>query len=749
MNNKIKKVISQMTLEEKAGLCIGFGFWNTKPLEHLGVPSIMVSDGPHGVRCQGSRSENVGVASSLPATCFPTAATIACSFDRELISEMGSAIGEECQSQDVSILLGPGANIKRSPLGGRNFEYFSEDPYLSGEMASAHIKGVQSQGVGTTIKHFAVNNQEDRRMCINVNIDERTLREIYLASFERVIKQAQPWTVMCAYNKINGDYCAQNEKLLTKILRDEWGFEGFVMSDWGAVDFIVNSVSAGLDLEMPGTGGISEKILLDAVNSGKLPVEKLDTAVSHLLTVILKSAENKKQTKFRSHHDVAKRVATESMVLLKNENDILPLKSTQNIAIIGEFAQKARFQGGGSSNVNAIKVDVLFDECKKISDKVSYAQGYSIDDEENTALLSEAINLAKKSDIAVLAVGLPDEYESEGFDRSHLSIPVNQIKLIEEISNVQKNIVVVLFNGSPVEMPWIDKTSAILEAYLGGEAAGSAISELLFGLANPCGKLAESFPKKLSHNPSYLNFPGNDTEVCYAEGVYVGYRYYDTKGIEPLFPFGFGLSYTKFDYTDISVDKKVISDTDTLTVKVKVKNVGKVFGKEIVQLYVKPKMTAIARPVKELKGFLKVSLAPCEEKELIFTLDKRSFAYYNVDICDWHVLSGDYEILACKSSSEEVLSATVTINSMELPFCYDRNSLLSDLFRTKNGMTVYPELRAKIAETGAFPDDFFGEDGMPISPLVPGTPLRGIISLSCGKFSENDLANLLEKLNRK
>ncbi|HLV09360.1 MAG TPA: glycoside hydrolase family 3 C-terminal domain-containing protein, partial [Halanaerobiales bacterium] len=606
MKHDIKKIISKMTLEEKAGLCSGKDWWNTRAVKRLGIPSIMMSDGPHGLRKLLQESDQQ---KSVPATCFPTASALASSWDRKLLNETGKALGEECQAEGVSVLLGPGANIKRSPLCGRNFEYYSEDPYLSSELATAYIKGVQSQGVGTSLKHFVANNQEHRRMSVDAWIDERVLREIYLASFETAVREAQPWTVMCSYNRVNGEYASEHPYLLTDILKKEWGYEGFVVSDWSAVNERVDALRAGLELEMPTSHGVGDRKIVEAVKKGELEEEVLDRAVERLLKIIFRIVDNKKENAEydqEAHHQLARKIARESMVLLKNEDNILPLKQEDSIAVIGAFAREPRFEGGGSSHVNPAKLDCAYDEIKKIAEiaEVTYTEGYRLDsDKTDKELLEEAKKVAQQADIAVIFAGLPDHFESEGYDRKHLRLPDSHRELIEEISKVQENLVVVLSNGAPVEMPWLDQVKGLLESYLGGQAAGGAVADLLFGRANPCGKLAETFPRKLSDNPSFLNFPGEGDRVDYHEGLFVGYRYYDFKEIEPLFPFGYGLSYTDFEYTGISVDKKELKAGESLQVNVMVKNRGKMKGKEIVQLYVRDIESTVIRPEKELKGF--------------------------------------------------------------------------------------------------------------------------------------------------
>jgi beta-glucosidase len=752
MKEKISELIGKMTLEEKASLCSGVGAWHTKAIDRLDIPAIMMSDGPHGLR-KVIEHEN-GENETVEAVCFPPAVNFASTWNRDLVRDVGETIGEECQAEDISIILGPAANIKRSPLCGRNFEYLSEDPYLSSEMASAHITGVQSQGVGTSLKHFVANNQEHMRMSINEHIDERTLREIYLTSFEKPIKEAKPWTVMCAYNKVNGTLCSEHPRLLTEILRDEWGFEGLVVSDWGAVNERVDALKAGLELEMPSSDGIGEKKIIEAVRNGILKEEVLDHAVRIILKLVFKALENQKkgQTYDRNeHHFKAQKVAEESMVLLKNEHNILPIKETKKIAVIGEFVKKPRYQGGGSSHIKSFKVDVPLDEINKLATdaNVQYAQGYDINtDEIETSLIEEAKEKAQQSEIAIIFAGLPERYESEGYDRNHMQLPPNHNRLIEEVAKVQENLIVVLSNGSPVEMPWIHSVKGVLEAYLGGQAMGSAIANLLFGKANPSGKLAETFPVRLSHNPSYLNFPGEDDQVHYAEGVFVGYHYYEKKEITPLFPFGYGLSYTNYEYSDFKVDKTEIKDNETLQVSFKVKNTGPMKGKEIVQLYVSKPETKIIRPLKELKGFTKVELKPGQEKVVTIELNKRSFAYYNTTIKDWHVEGGNYHILIGASSADIRLTTEIKVTStVEIKKSYHRNTTIGELMEDPKTKPIIEDIAQQVINGMGLSD--ISEDNPDIAfNMMRYMPLRGLINFSKGQFTEEMLEGLLEKLNR-
>lgn len=752
----IKDLVSKMTLEEKAGLCSGSDFWHTKAVERLGIPAVMVSDGPHGLRKQDLNADHLGVNISIEAVCFPAACALACSFDRKLIYKMGQALGNECQAEDVSVILGPGANIKRSPVCGRNFEYFSEDPYLSSQMAANHIKGVQSQNVGTSLKHFAANNQEHRRMSASSEIDERTLREIYLASFETAVKEAKPWTVMCSYNRINGVYASENKKLLTDILRDEWGFDGFVVSDWGAVDERVEGLKAGLDLEMPSSGGFNDELIVKAVKDGSLDEKVLDKAVERILGVIDRYLENRSKNAVwdkEKDNRLAREIERECIVLLKNDEDILPLSKTEKVAFIGEFAEKPRYQGGGSSHINSFDSLSALDAVKGVCD-VEYARGYdSSADIIDEKLIAEAVSLAEKSDKAVIFAGLPDSFESEGFDRSHMRMPENQNKLIAEVCKVQPNTVVVLHNGSPVEMPWINDVKGIVEVYLGGQSVGGAEIDILFGDANPCGKLAETFPKKLSDNPSYLTFPGEGDKTVYSEGIFVGYRYYDKKEMDVLFPFGHGLSYTQFEYSNLKLSSDRITDNDTLKVTVDVKNVGKVSGKEIVQLYVSDRESRVIRPLKELKGFEKLSLEPGEQKTAEFILDKRSFAYYNTEISDWHVESGEFDIMVGKSSRDIVLSDTVYVEStVKLPVHYTMNTTFGDMLEDEDARAYtdrYIEIYREQMSGNDEGNEMGESTGAMIEAMLKYNPMRAMVSFSGGKISVEEIKEAIEKLNNR
>lgn len=746
----IRKIISEMTLEEKAGLCSGSDFWHTKSVERLGIPMMMVSDGPHGLRKQDLAADNLGVNVSIEAVCFPTACALACSFDRELIYRMGQALGNECQAEDVGVILGPGANIKRSPLCGRNFEYFSEDPYLASNMAANHIKGVQSQNVGTSLKHFLANNQEHRRMTTSAQIDERTLNEIYLAAFEIAVKEGKPWTVMCSYNQINGEFASENKLYLKDVLRDKWGFDGFVVSDWGAVNDRVKGISAGLDLEMPASGGANDALIVQAVKDGMLSESDLDECCGCILGVLdryIKGHDPQAVWDKDADHKLSAEIASQCMVLLKNEEDILPLDKNKKIAFIGKFAAEPRFQGGGSSHINACKVT---DALSAAADhaEVSYAQGYRTDEDITDAeLLSEAVETAKNSDIAVIFAGLTDLFESEGFDRSHMRMPECQNELIARIEEVQPNTVVVLHNGSPVEMPWLGSVKGLLEVYLGGQAVGEAACKVLFGDINPSGKLAETFPLKLSDNPSYLNFPGEGDTVEYREGIFVGYRYYDFKEMDVLFPFGYGLSYTTFDYSDLRVSVSGCTAEVTVTVK----NSGKVRGKEIVQLYVRDCESSVIRPVKELKGFEKVDLEPGEEKDVAFQLDSRAFAFYSVKIHDWFVESGDFEIMIGRSSRDIVLAQTIHIESEDrMPYVCTMNSTVGDLMKidcARKYMDKFVAAFAGAMEGNSDGNEMGESTRLMMEHQLRDNPLRVMVSFSDGAITRDDLTEVINKIN--
>lgn len=736
MTEKIKSIISRLTLRQKAEICVGSDFWHLFSNAELGIPRVMVSDGPHGLRKQDQEADHLGVKKSIKAVCFPAACATAASFDETLLEKMGEALGEECRAEDVSILLGPAVNMKRSPLCGRNFEYFSEDPFLTGKLAAAQIRGIQKWDVGTSIKHFAANNQEYRRQSCSSEMDERTLREIYLRGFEIAIKEAKPWTVMCAYNKLNGTYASENKMLLTDILREEWGFDGFVMSDWGAVNDRVSGLAAGLDLEMPPSGGFTTQQILDAVENETLPIEILDRSVARILSIVFRYVDSKLQKPVfdrEKHHRLAAEIEKECAVLLKNEG-VLPLPGGEAVAFIGEFARSPRYQGGGSSHINASCVSSACSAARAQGKPFRYAKGFSAtEDVIEPALFDEALTLAQQVDRVVIFAGLPDLFESEGYDRTHMRLPACQNKLIEQIAAVQKNVAVVLHNGAPVEMPWADKVSAILEMYLGGQGVGEAATALLFGEANPCGRLPESFPVKLADNPSYLNFPGEKGKVTYAEGVFVGYRYYDTKQMPVRFAFGHGLSYTTFEYDTPVASQAAFCENERITVSVSVKNTGTRFGKEVVQLYVRDKTSTVARPDKELKGFCKISLEPGESKNVVFEIDAESLSYYDVDLHSFYAKTGEYDLILARSAQAIEGVCTVQYTALRPPhFFIDRYTTFGELLadaRTKAFMQA--EIQKIAQQSAMLTGDAFPREALhKMAQNVPLTFLQSMLHLT-------------------
>ena len=791
--DNIQSLIAQMTLEEKASLCSGLNFWYLKGLERLNIPSIMVTDGPHGLRKQVGEADHVGLNDSVPATCFPTGPALAATWDRELIHQVGVALGEECLQEKVSVILGPGVNIKRSPLCGRNFEYFSEDPFLSGEIAKSHIRGVQSQGVGTSMKHYAANNQEYRRMMIDTIVDERALREIYLAGYEIAVKEAQPWTVMCAYNRINGAYACENKYLMRDILKDEWGHTGLVVTDWGAMNDRVESLKAGTELEMPGSNSGNDEKIFEAVQSGELDESILDQAVERILNLIAKAEPALAQTHTydqKAHHALARKVAGEGAVLLKNDDQLLPLNETVKIALIGRFAKQPRYQGTGSSLMNPSQLDNLYDEMVKITGEecILYADGYIEDsDIPDEALIQEAVSTTAKADVVVVCVGLTRKYETEGVDREHMQMPPSHNELVSRLAQVHDKVIVVLSNGSPVEMPWVNEVPSILEGYLGGQAGAGAIADILYGKVNPCGKLAETFPIRLADTPAYHYFPGGPAVVEYRESLYVGYRYYDTVEQPVLFPFGFGLSFTSFEYSDLQLEREQSPQGEKVTVHLKVRNTGQRAGKETVQVYVRDVEATLFRPEKELKGFAKVHLEPGETTEVSIELNRRAFAFYDPDQRDWIVEAGDFEILVGASSQDIRLSSKIRIDSKQKAVPPANRDKLEAYYVPQKGKVIsHAEFEALLGRpvppnegpekghytlntpVGDMTDSFIGrqfyksmkkqigqmiqgqEDspvGLLLQSIVDEMPLRSIMMMSDGALNRKQLEALLLMIN--
>lgn len=758
-----EEILQTLTLEEKASLCQGASFWFTKEITEKGVPAIMMTDGPHGLRKQTGETDHLGINKSVPATCFPSSAAVCNSWDETLMRQIGAALGQECKQEQVAVLLGPGANLKRSPLCGRNFEYFSEDPYLSSNMAKSHIQGVQSQGVGTSLKHFALNNQETRRMTVDVRVDERTLRETYLASFETAVKEGKPWTIMGAYNKVNGTYCCENSHLLRDILRGEWGYEGVVVSDWGAANDDALGIAAGFDLRMPYAGEVKTQAIVQAVQEGRLDQRDLDAAVLRLLKLALRGEANRCKTVrygVAAHHELAIQAAAESAVLLKNEGGVLPLAHTARVAVIGGLAQTMRYQGGGSSHVNpTFHRDLLTVLAEDYPDvKATFARGYRLKkDEVDEDFVSRALANAAESDVVVYCMGMPNGWESEGFDRTHLRLPGNQIDLLNRLAALGKPVVVFLFTGAPVLTDWAAKADALFAMYTAGQGVAEAMARLLFGRANPCGKLAETWPLALEHTPCSLTYPQKETAV-YEEGVFVGYRYYDKKQMPVAYPFGFGLSYTDWQYSNLRLDKQHIRDTDTLTVQLDVTNTGRLPGKEIVELYVGNAPAGVPRPVKELRGFTKVFCTPGQTQTVTFTLNKRSFAYYHVGMHDWYAESGTYEILAGASSRDIRLRATVRMEATRvIPKTYDRFVTMGELMTLPAGQAVVQEMMAAYQMPAVseeerqrrLNDEEDTEDvAMDYAAMGMDMPLCKVADMSGGAMTEETVRTIVAALNQ-
>jgi beta-glucosidase len=656
------RILSNMTLEEKIAFCSGASFWETKAFPRHRIPALFMCDGPHGLRKQMGSGDHLGLNASVATTCFPTASAAASTWDLDLLREMGEAIALEALREHVNIVLGPGVNMKRNPLCGRNFEYYSEDPFLSGKLAAAWIKGVQGVGVGVSLKHFAANNREAKRMSSDSMVDERALREYYLPAFEIAVKEAAPATVMCAYNKLNGTYCGDNKRLLTDILREEWGFEGAVVTDWGAMNDRIAGFKTGLDLEMPGSKGRFDAEVKEAVEDGLLGESAIDASVLRLLTLIEKTyTENpvlQPGDLKEQHHSLARKIAAASGVLLKNEGNILPLSGGGKITVIGTLAEKPRYQGTGSSMVNPTRIENLLDGIKNYTLKINYLPGYRLEDIEDDALLREALAGAACAKTIVLSIGLTDIYESEGYDRETLSLPKNQIRLLNELYKVNANIVIVLAGGSAVEMPWLDKTKALLHMQLAGQAGGLAAADLLFGAVNPSGKLTETYPIKYEDVVSGGYYGNNQKQIPYYESMYCGYRYFDTADKDVLFPFGFGLSYTSFEYDNLEIQSLKCWDHD---LSFTIRNSGWVDGAEVVQLYVRPESGGVYRPRHELKGFVKVFLKVGEEKQINLRLVKRSFAFFDPDKNDWQVEAGAYTVEIGASSRDIRLTGRIRL----------------------------------------------------------------------------------------
>lgn len=731
--------VNDLTLEEKAALTSGTNPWSLGNVAAKGLPNYTITDGPHGLR-KAQNTESMDVEENVPATCFPPAAGMACSWNPELVERVGEAMGEECIQEQVAVILGPGVNIKRNPLGGRCFEYWSEDPYLAGHTAVGIVKGVQSKGVGTSLKHFAANNQETDRLRISATISPRAMREIYLPAFEYIVKTAQPWTVMCSYNKINGVFSSQNRWLLTDVLRGEWGFKGIVMSDWGAVSDRVAALNAGLNLEMPPSN--TDDQIVAAAKDGRIPAAQLDEMAQGMIDLVAKARPAMSRDGYQydvdAHNEVARQAAVESMVLLKNEDATLPVAKGAKIAVIGEFARTPRYQGAGSSLINPTKLTSFLDALEERGVAADFAPGFTLDDAaQDPALTEQAVTAAEQADVVLLFLGLPAAYESEGFDRTTLDIPAKQVEVLEAVAAANPNVAVVLSNGSVVSLPWRGRAKAILETWLLGQAGGAALADVIFGDEAPSGKLAQTIIDDANDDPSAMNWPGEEGHVDYGEGVFVGYRYYDTFRKQVTYPFGYGLSYATFDVHDATVAK---TGPRSAEVTVTVTNTSDVAGAETVQVYVAPPKAKVARPVHELKGFAKVSLAPGESKSVTIALDDRAFAYWSERFNDWHVEGGTYAVEVGVSSRDIVSRLDVEIDDDGKIMNLDEWSTFGEWLDDPIGAPILQHVL----------DDMGKEAGRPVIPdsalmvmFLRSMPLRSL-SVILGEAGEHVAANLTE-----
>lgn len=787
---KHSDIVGKMSLKQKAEFVSGANYWYLKSEPKLGLPKIMLTDGPNGLRKQNTekRPDGIGLGNSVPSTCFPPAVTASCSWDEDLLFSEGEAIAEECLKENVSVILGPGTNIKRSPVCGRNFEYLSEDPLLSGKCAAALVRGIQSKGVGASLKHFACNSQEAFRMVIDEIIDERALRELYLTAFEICVKEAQPWTVMNSYNRINGVYSSQNKWLQETVLRDEWGFDGLIVTDWGSSVDRIPGLKCGTDLEMPSSGTLNEKKIIQAVKSGELDESVLDKAVDNVTQLILRAKpvlNNSHSYDIKSHHKLAQKIAEGSMVLLKNEDGILPLKEGKKLAIIGEMAKSPRFQGAGTSVINPTMLNNAADEFEKLGVSFTYSQGYNAaTDEIDDALVSQAVKNAEEADTAIVFAGLTEGFEAEGYDRKNTEMPSCQNYLISKVAKANPNTVVVLAGGSVIHMPWINEVKAVLNSGLGGQAGAAAAVNILTGKVNPSGKITETYPLSFEDNPTYGNYPGGPVTSEHRESVYIGYRYYDKAKKDVLFPFGYGLSYTKFEYSDLKLSSYEIKDTDSLTLSFKIKNTGGREGAEIAQIYVSDKQSTIFRPDRELRAFKKVFLKPGEEKEVTIELSKRAFAFFNVNSNGWTVETGEFDILVGASSRDIRLSKTLNVISTESceipdysktsPAYYsadiknmngeqfeaiygkklpenkiDRNKkidiycCINDAKHTKWGGKAAKFIKFIMSKMGSKENG----DGAMLAAMATQIPIRNFVNMSMGVFSPKMAEGLIQILN--
>lgn len=733
---------TDLTLEQKAALGRGASFWYTKPSD--GAPGVFLSDGPHGVRAQKNSADALGIGESAPATCFPPAAGLAQSWDPELVERIGAALGREARALGVGVLLGPGVNIRRDPRGGRNFEYLSEDPHLSGALGSAWVRGVQSEGIGTSVKHFAANNAETDRLRLSSEVDQRTLREIYLRAFETVVRSAKPWTLMCSYNRINGVWASEDPWLLTRVLRDEWGFGGVVVSDWGAVRNRVASVAAGLDLQMPGGQEDTDRSVVEAVRSGRVDAAAVDASSVRVRELIRKAAASTGsgiELDLDENHRLAREAAQRSIVLLKNDGALLPLDPTRRIAVIGGYAQKPRFQGGGSSHVNATRVDVPLDEIRAVVGErgaIEFAAGYSTSGEPDGALLAGAVAAAGRAEVAVVFLALPDRDESEGYDREHIDLPESQLAVLRAIAAAQPSTVVVLSHGGVVRLAEVDKLArSILDGALLGQGGGRAVADVLFGIAEPGGRLTETVPERLQDAPSYLSFPGEFSRVVYGEGIFVGYRGYDARETPVTYPFGHGLSYTSFDYSDLVAE----SVDSALRVQLTVTNTGSRRGRDVVQLYVGLPDSRVTRAPKELRAFRSVELDSGESATVDAVIPQAELSYWDERVDDWVLESGSYRLSVGASSRDIRLTADVAVDAPPLRLHLSMQSTMGEVAEHP---IAGPILRASMPQPEAAADD--DELGADMARLGAAFPLDRIAMMGAG-ITSDDLAQLIDAGN--
>ncbi len=741
--------LTSLTLEEKASLASGADFWTTKSVK--AIPSIMLTDGPHGLRKQGDKADHLGLNASVPATCFPPASGIGQSWNASLISRIAQALGRECRAEGVGVLLGPGVNIRRSPLGGRNFEYFSEDPVLSAALGSAWVTGIQAEGVGASLKHFAVNNQEDDRQRVSANVDPRPLREVYLRAFKRVVEDARPWTVMSSYNRVNGEYVGESDLFLTKILRDEWGFDGVVVSDWGAVVDRVASAEAGLDLEMPASGDASDKALVEAVRNGTLSEETLSRLAGRVASLALKASATEPLDGFDidKHHALAREAAAQSIVLLKNDNEVLPLKRGVKLAVIGDFAERPRYQGGGSSHVNPTRVDIPLEEIQHIAgeDLLTYARGFSTDDNSDSeSLRQEAVDAARGAEAAVLFLGLPQELESEGWDREDIELPADQIALVGAVAEVNSRTIVVLSHGGVVRLAPLMDIPAILDGALLGQGGGRAIAEVLFGIVNPSGHLTESVPERLEDSPAFLDFPGEHSHVRYAEGLFVGYRWYDSREIPVSFPFGHGLSYTSFEFSDLELRE----GEDGIHVTVTVANAGSRAGRAVPQFYVSVPQSRVQRPRQELKAFESVFLNAGEEARISVLLDRNDLAYWDTRVDGWVLEGAEYTVTVGASSRDLRVSGVIDLPGDAVTIPLTPLSTIEELVAHPLGATFVADALRVIA--GAVngseePADAIAGAGSDTLKMMASFPIGRMTNFTAGALTAAHIERFLASVN--